>query len=121
MDDTHEHRGRRSARAISIGATPAAAVSASAAIHAGGATHLVGWALKETSALNTAFVRIRDGKGTDGDVLVPISLAASESTRDLMPEWPVWITTGNLFLEVVSGSVEGVVYVLMDHGNPPGA
>lgn len=77
----------------------------------GGAAFLHGWALMESTGSAGAVVRFRDGTGTDGVVIAPISLTGGESTRDFFPGAGVAVRSG-LFLEVVSGEVEGAAWVL---------
>lgn len=69
------------------------------------------FSLRETSGAAAAVVRYYDGSGASGKLMAAISLQASESTRE-------WVGNhglpfgGGLYLQVVSGSVEGsIVYV----------
>lgn len=71
---------------------------------------LYGWALAESTGSATAKVRLRDGSSASGKLLAPITLAAGESVRDFFPVESVNVTNGAIYLEVVSGSVEGAVY-----------
>jgi hypothetical protein len=68
---------------------------------------ILGFAVLATDP-SGAVLRIRDGEG--GTSLVPLSLAAGESAR----EWwgPAGVaTTAGVYVELVSGSVEGTIFV----------
>lgn len=93
-----------------IGATPAAAVGASRVINAGDIAVLIGYALAETTGAASAAIRLRDGNLATGEVIARVDLLANESVRDFWTPHGVRVATGHLFLEVVSGSVEGVVF-----------
>lgn len=70
---------------------------------------LVGWALRETAGA-TALAYLRDGVDPDGAIIVPISLSAGESTRDVYIPGGLSFGRG-LFLDVVSGAIEGSVWL----------
>lgn len=78
---------------------------------AGGLTLLSGWAFWEPTGLAAATLRLFDGTNDDGTLIVPISLDAGQSTRDMIPE-PFLAAYAGLYLEVVSGTVEGAVWSL---------
>ena len=59
-----------------------------------------------------AAVRIHDGNNANGEVFARINLAANESVRDWYIPKGIRCFTGRVFLEVMSGSVEGVIYWL---------
>lgn len=71
---------------------------------------LAGFSIRETSGVNGALVRVHDGFDANGDVLVIISLAANESTRDWLLPAGIGFTAG-LYLEIANGTVEGAVYL----------
>jgi hypothetical protein len=71
---------------------------------------LMGWALLETTGVASATAEIWDGQDATGQLLVPISLTAGQSTRDWLAGDGVLSQSG-LFLNVVSGTVRGVVWV----------
>jgi hypothetical protein len=73
------------------------------------AGRLVGWALRETAGA-TATAYLRDGVDAGGDIIVPISLSANESTRDVYIPGGLSFGRG-LYLDVVTGSVEGSVWL----------
>lgn len=69
---------------------------------------VTGYALRETSGANPAVVRLRAGRDSGGDLLVPIALTAGQSRTEAVPA----VSYGDgLFVEVVSGTVEGAVFV----------
>jgi hypothetical protein len=70
------------------------------------AGRLVGFALLETAGA-VARINIRDGDLT-GPILMPIALAASESTREV---WSQALSFNRgLYFELVSGTVIGALY-----------
>lgn len=70
---------------------------------------LAGYALRETAGA-AAVVRLLDGPDANGDMLLSLSLAANESTRDWYLPGGISFTQG-LFVVVVSGAIEGNVYL----------
>lgn len=74
----------------------------------GGGT-LSGFALRETGGA-AALVNLRDGADASADVVMPISFAAGESVRDWFGPNGISLYYG-LFMEVVSGAVEGSVFL----------
>lgn len=75
---------------------------------------LAGWSIRETSGAGKAVVRLHDGLDETGDVIAAIGLTASASnTQWLMPNG-VGVVTG-VYVEVVSGAVEGAVWVSPVH------
>lgn len=75
----------------------------------GGALLLHGWAFVETTGADPAELELIDGSGTNGALVVPITLSSGESTRDTFPGTGIGIYT-SLFLNIVSGSVRGAVW-----------
>ena len=86
------------------------AVTASRIVINGDVRAIGGWALAETTNAATASLRLHDGNNANGEVLVRINLAINESTRDIMPIHGIRVFTGRVFVEILSGSVEGVIY-----------
>lgn len=86
------------------------ATTTSHQILGGDVSAVTGWAIRETTGAAVATVRIRDGSSTAGEVIAPIGLAANGFA--FMPPLGhgIEVATGRLFLEVVAGSVEGVIY-----------
>lgn len=72
---------------------------------------IAGFNLHETTGTDRAYVRIHDGRDTSAPIMLHISLAPGESTRD-------WYFPGGLkfkmglYVEVVTGAIEGVVYTM---------
>jgi hypothetical protein len=93
-----------------ITATDDATDTASAATPIGNALALHGWALAETTGSAAAALRIRDGSTVAGETLARINLAANESTRDYFGNNGIQVRTGKIFIEIIAGSIEGVLY-----------
>lgn len=72
-----------------------------------GAAILHGWAVKETTNAAPASFNLCDGTG--GPVIVPITLATNESTRDWLDGAGIIVRTG-LYVDVLSGSVSGTLW-----------
>jgi hypothetical protein len=62
--------------------------------------------VRETSETTRAVYQILDGK--DGPIILDISLAPGESTRDWFSE-PGLTALSSIYLKVVSGTIEGVI------------
>lgn len=75
-----------------------------------GAGSLVGYAIRNASATDPASVVLRDGRDGDGDLVVPLELAAGESARDWFGPGGLNLSAG-LFVDVVAGVVDGAVYL----------
>ena len=73
------------------------------------AGRLMGWGLRNTDPNNPATVYLRDGSDVNGDVIVPIQLAAAESDRDAFTPGLSFIN--GLFVHVAAGAIEGAVYL----------
>ena len=71
-------------------------------------------ATRETTGTTAAVYRLWDGSGANGTLILPVSLAASESTRDDFRDHHLTFEVG-LYFELVSGTIEGSVSVLLDH------
>lgn len=109
--DVHlEGRHRHYWQKTDIAASPAGAVTASRQVLRGDVRALVGWSVAETTGTAAAAFRLRDGTGTTSEVLARINLAANESDRDTFGQRGILVNTGNIWLEFISGSFEGVVY-----------
>lgn len=72
------------------------------------ANTLRGWSLRENAG-GLAVVRLRNGRDAGADILLTISFAAAESVRDF-PTHGIAFTTG-LYCEIVTGSIEGTLFV----------
>lgn len=86
------------------------ATAASHTVLPGNVRSLGGWAITETSGVNVASVRLHDGANANAEQFGRINLQANESVRDLFDRHGVRCSTGRIFLEVIAGSVEGVIY-----------
>lgn len=73
------------------------------------AGRLVGWGLRETAGA-TVTGYLRDGCDASGDIIVPFSLAANESTRDVYIPGGLSFGRG-LYVHIVTGSIEGSVWL----------
>lgn len=93
-----------------IATSPGAAITASRQVLAGDVRAIGGWGFAETTGTAGASLRLRDGNSATGEVFIRVNLASNESTRDYFPKDGVHCLTGRVFIEVLSGSVEGVIY-----------
>lgn len=94
-----------------IAPAPGGPVTASVQVIQGGANELCGWALTETTGTATAALRLRDGNSATSKVIARINLAANESVRDYFDAHHLEVVTGMIFLEWLSGSIEGTLWV----------
>lgn len=85
---------------VGTGGTVRASVSAGS---------LVGWALHNTGVA-PAQVNLRDGNDAGGTLIAPITLNPGESTRDSWGPGGIAFTSG-LFVELVTGTFEGAVFL----------
>lgn len=76
-----------------------------------GASIVTGWSWTETTGGASAELALYDGNGNNGALIADITLTQGESTRDLIALTGIGIRTG-LYLDVVSGSIRGAVWVL---------
>ena len=93
-----------------IGPSVAAAVVASRQVLGGDVRALCGWSVAETTGAASAAIRFHDGSSATGEVFTRINLVANESNREYFTKDGVRCFTGRIYLEVISGSVEGVIY-----------
>lgn len=70
---------------------------------------IAGWSVRETAAA-TALIRLRDGTSATGDPIATIALTANQSVRDWFMPTGISFSNG-LYVEVVFGAIEGVVYL----------
>jgi hypothetical protein len=71
---------------------------------------VLGFAATERSGTTTASFRLHDGSSSSALVLVPlVTLAAGESLREWISSG-LEVNYGGVWLEVVSGAIEGCVY-----------
>lgn len=71
------------------------------------------WSWRETTGGAPATFQLFDGSNDEGSLIVTISLTAGQSTRDYLGPHCLPYSTG-LWLEVISGTFEGVVYALSE-------
>lgn len=73
---------------------------------------LAGFSFRETAGA-TAVLRLRDGNSTSGDIISVASFAANESIRDWFALPGITYKYG-VYIEVVSGAIEGALYLVED-------
>lgn len=100
----------RGARYVPVGANAGATVRP-----AGSSCALVGWSLRNLSLVNRVNVTIRDGSSTDAEVVMVLSLAPGESSRDWFGPGGVSLLYG-CFVQILddlgaAGSVDGSVFL----------
>lgn len=88
----------------------ALAVTVSRQVVGGDVCAFMGYSMRETTGTAAAQVRLHDGTGDTGELLAVIELAAG--TSDNMPPVPpgIEVSTGSIWVEMVNGSVDGVIY-----------
>lgn len=74
------------------------------------AGQVLGYSVRETSGAAAAVLRLRDGSDTSGDLVATIQLPANASATVWLAPHGVAFVQG-LYAEVVSGALEGVVYL----------
>jgi hypothetical protein len=71
---------------------------------------LLGGEFTETAG-STAGFRIYDGTGTSGTEIVPLTELAAHQTLQLdVPENGIEINSGSVYVQIVSGAIEGELY-----------
>lgn len=71
---------------------------------------LLGWSATESTGSATASVRLHDGTTADDPAVAPLINLAEGGMSQAFPTNGIQVTSGAVFLEVVSGSVEVCVY-----------
>jgi hypothetical protein len=74
-----------------------------------GASVLLGWSLRETTGAAGATGIIYDGSATTGQIVAPINLAPSETTRDWFGPHGLRIDVG-LYFDPTAGTIDGAVW-----------
>lgn len=95
-----------------IATAPGGAVTASRIVINSDVHAILGWAFAETTGTAGATIRIHDGSSATGEVFARINLTSNESVRDWYIPKGIRCFTGRIFIEIISGSVEGVIYWL---------
>jgi hypothetical protein len=104
------HQGLKTLNGVRrLGAEPRPVVNGQSGRISNSVGRLVGYSFSETTGAAPAWVRLRDGSDANGDLIASIKLLAGTSTNP-------WRGNGisfsyGLFVEVVAGSIEGVVYL----------
>lgn len=70
---------------------------------------LFGWALAETTGSAGVKLRLRDGTTASAPSIIPITMSGGESTRDFFGDEAIEINSGSIYLEIVTGSIEGSI------------
>ena len=97
-------------RKTDISAGIAAAVTVSRQVLAGDVRQVGGWSIRETTGAASAMVRFIEGNAVGGEVICPVGIPQG-TTVTVAPTAPgIQVFTGRVFMQVVSGSVEGVIY-----------
>ena len=71
-------------------------------------------ATRETTGTTAAVYRFWDGSKAQGTLILPVALSPGESTRDDFRDHHITFRVG-LYYELVSGTLEGSVSVLVEH------
>lgn len=101
----------RGIRKMDISAGVAGAVAASRAVNSGSdVSRLRGWSVRETTGAAGAAFRLHDGQDANGDLLATVGLLAGASDHRSLPGNGVCVERGRIFIEILAGSVEGVLY-----------
>jgi hypothetical protein len=93
-----------------ISNVPAGAVVASRIVVNAGVHSLCGWCITETTGAAAAQFRLLDGSAVGNEVLASGKLAQGTTTSFTPSDHGIKCYTGRIFLQVVSGSLEGVIY-----------
>lgn len=84
--------------------------TASRLILGGDVRAIGGWIVAETTGAAGAALRLHDGNSGATEAFGRINLAANESTRDFIFSKGIRCQTGRVFLEVIAGAFEGVLF-----------
>lgn len=100
----------RVSRAVDISPGSGAAVLASRQVLGGGACELTGFRVAETTGAAAMSFRLWDGTGAGGQLLAVGGAPAGGVDSNLPSEPGVLVSTGKVYLQVVSGQMAGVIY-----------
>lgn len=107
----HVEGKRHVAYKVDIAPNVAGAVTSSRlVIGSGDVRSLIGWSIRETTGNAVANFRLHDGTSAANEVLANANLNQNESIRDIWYPWGIVVNTGSMWLEVITGSIEGVLY-----------
>lgn len=70
---------------------------------------LFGWSFEESTGGAVAQLELIDGSSDNGNRIVPITLLANQSTRDIWGYPGIWCDSG-VFCSVLAGSVSGTIF-----------
>lgn len=70
---------------------------------------LYGWIVAESTGTAPAKIRLWDGTSNSGNYMGTVTLAENESNREWFGSNGPQIKNGAIYLEIVSGKVEGVI------------
>lgn len=109
--DIHLDANHEGYRKTDISGQVAQPVTTNIAVLQGGDVHaLMGWSLRETTGAAAAAIRLHDGNSAATEVIATIALASGTSVTFLTHGRGIRVDRGRIFLEWLSGSVEGVLY-----------
>lgn len=72
--------------------------------------NLFGWNITESTGTASAKIRLWDGTSNAGYYLGTVTLTENESNREWFPDQSPQIRNNAIYVEVVSGKVEGVIW-----------
>lgn len=72
--------------------------------------NLFGWSICESTGTAPAKVRLWDGTSNSGGYLGTVTLGENESNREWFPDQSPQLRNNAIYLEIVSGKVEGCVF-----------
>lgn len=107
--DTHGYTQRFSWKKTDISSSVDGTVAASRQVLGGDVEAIGGWIVAETTGTASAAFRLHDGNSATTEQVGRVNLIANESVRDFFPGKGIEIFTGRIFVEVLSGSFEGVI------------
>lgn len=74
-------------------------------------TGLIGWSAAESTGSAAAKFRLHDGSSSSDPALTAtINLAAGASSEPWFGDQTIEVTSGKIYVDVISGSVEAVIY-----------
>lgn len=85
----------------------------SSAVLLNGRGRVLAASARETTGSAEAIIRFTDGNSSDARLILPYSLAASESARDWYGDHGIPFEIG-LYLDVVSGTAEASITIILE-------